>query len=210
MQLGDMLVIGEPPARLLRPLAVIADGLHRGFELQPNIRPGISKESCVLCALTVRDVLREAGFERARVAPVATIMWATENGKELHSLGIGDPDDQRSAPADRWVGHLVVVAAGYLIDATLYRAIRPAWSDMSPMIALPLNPKRSHRRIRMLDVLAGGVFTDDERPGYEFHVVWLDNPTNKGWLAGPDRESARRAGVVDALLATLNRAEVSP
>src|SRR5262252_7800728 len=128
-RLGDMMVVGNPPAKLWKALAVIADALHPSFELEPRIAPGISKSSCVICALTVRDFLRAIGFDMARVAPVCAVMWASENGKQLHSLGIGHPDDD-SAFADRWSGHLVVVIGAFLIDATLYGAQRPQWPDL--------------------------------------------------------------------------------
>ena len=50
MQLGDMQVIGSPPAKLAKALAVIADTPHPAFAHDPRITPGIWKESCVLCS----------------------------------------------------------------------------------------------------------------------------------------------------------------
>jgi hypothetical protein len=198
LRLGDMTVLERPPAKLLKALAVIADGLHQGFDLQPRIQPGKSKESCVLCALTVRDFLRKVGFERARVAPVFTGMWAWDGDKPLHSLGMGEPDDTQRREG-HWPGHMVVVAAGYVIDTTLYGAVRPAWPQLTPMMAVPTGT--SQHRWKGLRLIAGASLEDSDRPGYAFDVFWFDNPSNTSWHAGPDCERARRMPVVEAMAA---------
>ena len=199
VMLGDLLVIGTPPAKLWKALAVIAEGLHPGFEADPRIKPGISKNSCVLTSLTVRDFLRGIGFVNARVAPVSTIMWATERGKELHSLGIGDPEDARDIDG-HWTGHMVVLVSGHLIDTTLYHTRRPAWPDLPGMIAVPLAPKEKERRQwKGLDILTGTEITDPERD-YIFSVGWFDNPRNTRWRGGGDTERERRKPVVTKLI----------
>ena len=196
--LGHMTVIGTPPAKLAKALAVIADTLHPAFEAQPRIIPGISKESCVLCSLTVRDFLRAIGFDRAVVAPVVTLMWATERGEQLHSLGIGVPDDPRE-PGNRWIGHMVVVVAGRLIDTTLYHTLRPQWPDLTGMISVPLAPTQHKPFAYGLKLIAG---TDISEPGrdYNFCMAWLDNPTNRTYRSGGDYERERRLPVVHKLI----------
>ena len=57
MQLGEMQVIGSPPAKLGKALAVIADTLHPAFAHDPRITPGISKESCVLCSQSMTAIV---------------------------------------------------------------------------------------------------------------------------------------------------------
>jgi hypothetical protein len=199
LTLGDMTVVGEPPAKLLKALAVIADRLHPGFDLYSDCAPGKSKESCVLCSLTVRDFLHLVGFEDARVRPVAVVLWADENGVRLHSAGIGTPEDKREVPADRWIGHLVVTCRGFIIDTTLYQVQRPAWPELTGMIALPIAPLEP-QRIYDLPLLAG-IAADDEKRGYQFSIGWLDNPTNRVWLRGPDgRDRNRRVPVVQRLV----------
>ena len=60
MQLGEMQVIGSPPAKLAKALAVIADTLHPAFAHDPRITPGISKESCVLCSQSMTAIVPSA------------------------------------------------------------------------------------------------------------------------------------------------------
>jgi hypothetical protein len=200
IRLGDMMVVGDPPAKLWKALAVIADALHPGFDLHPEIVPGKSKESCVLCSLTVRVFLRAIGIE-AKVAPVTVIMWADQNGRRLHSLGIGHSENQRLPDDGYWSGHLVVTAEGFVIDTTLYSARREQWPDLADMVALPINRSADDEsKIFGLDQLAGATIADDER-GYSFNIGWLDNPKNKRWREGPDaRDRARRLPVVRHLI----------
>jgi hypothetical protein len=58
MQLGDMIVSGEFPPKLVKALAVIANTLHPAFDRQPWLgAPGWSKRSCVLASLACRGFL---------------------------------------------------------------------------------------------------------------------------------------------------------
>jgi hypothetical protein len=203
IQLGDMAVLlAPPPAMLAKALAVIADTLHPAFAREKRFRPGASFESCVLCSLTVRDFLRRIGFRDAAVRPVGVIMLATEGGRLVHSLGIGMPpeaggDDRQEA--GHWNGHLVATAQGWLIDTTLYPAIRPAWADAAPMMAAPMEGGPGLRkRLYDLPCLVGAAFNEDDR---EFCIAWLDNPDNRRWQQGPDgRDRQRRLPVVRALI----------
>src|SRR5688572_10816402 len=74
MQLGDMEVGGQPPAKLVKALATIASGLHPAFDALPWIAPGKSKNSCVLTSLAIREFLFRIGYGDARVVPcLATV-----------------------------------------------------------------------------------------------------------------------------------------
>jgi hypothetical protein len=199
--LGDLMMVGVPPGKLIKALVVIADTLHQEYSRQPWIaHPDTSKDSCVLCALTVRDFLRKIGFEDARAIPVCVAMQATKNGELLHSLGIGHPEGARKEKG-RWPGHLVVTvpSAGYLIDSVLYGARRRQWPHLPGMMAVPLQPG-AISRVFGLEPLAG-IQSDAASDSYEFTLVWLDNPDNMAWRQGKDaREKWRRKPVVKAML----------
>lgn len=197
--LGDMLVFGRPPAKLTKALAVIAAHLHPAVERLPRITPGISKRSCILCSLAVRDFLQRIGIE-AMVAPVVAVLLATRGDETLHSAGIGVPGTV-AAPRN-WNGHMVVVAERFVIDTTLYQIHRPAWDHLPGMMAVPVDGAPvapEHRRMWGLDVLTA-VGTESE-PGddYRFSLAWLANPTNNRWRNGPDARRDRRRAVVGAL-----------
>jgi hypothetical protein len=195
---GDMLVLGEPPAKLMKALAVVANDLHQGYADDIHIAPEKSFESCVLCSLTVCDFLSAIGIP-ARTLPVAAMMWATEHGEELHSLGIGVPSTKAKAVGpDRWNGHMVVATDRFLIDTTLYPTKRPAWSSLPGMITLPLVPPGTD--LNGLELISGLGLADDTRPGYEFFVAWMDNPSNTSWQQGPDARPDRRAGVIERMV----------
>lgn len=201
IKLGDMTVLGDVPAKMLKALAVIADTLHPAFARQPWIAGNEkSKESCVLCALTVRDFLVGIGFADAVVRPVITIMMAWRDGKQLHSLGIGVPGTPRED--GRWVGHLVVdvPSAKTLIDVTLYRTVRDQWPDLPGMLALDTSGFGCWCKINGRKVIVAATMTDEDDPAYSFEIVYLDNPSNKSWRKGPDSESWRRAVVTAALV----------
>jgi hypothetical protein len=199
--LGNMLVLGTPSPKLAKALAVIADGLHTGFDLASDVPVNKSKESCVLAALTARDFLRQIGLD-ARERSSSVVMRAERGGTELHSLGVGGfEDNPREADPGYWNGHMVVLVENYLIECTLYRAVRPAWPDLPPMFALPCG---EHEGERIFDkpVLATATITDDAPPGdYRFDIIWLDFRKNRGWRRGPDgRDMLRRLPVVRRLV----------
>lgn len=203
MNFGDLLVIGEPGADLLRAFQVIGATLHQAYDRHPRIVTGKSRRSCVLCALTVRDFLMRIGFDDAQARPVGTYMAAFEGRKMLHSLAIGLDGGGPAVPG-HWSGHLVATARGWLIDTTLYPAQRPQWSDLPGMIALPLNPIAEDRRLfgkRSLAQFEIAERLDALGLSEVFQAAWLDDPDNIRWRRGPDaRDSARRSPVLRAML----------
>jgi hypothetical protein len=204
IRLGDMTVIGKPPAKLAKALAVIADTLHPSFNANPRIKPDWSKRSCVMCSLTVREFLTAIGFADATVMPVRAILWARLNGKDVHSLGIGLPPTTHKIARGDWAGHMIVTAAGYLIDTTLYQAVRPQWLDLTGMAALPLAEDRT-RKVMEMPLVAGAVLLDSESPGYEFNIAWGACP-NPSWRNGPDaRDRDRRVPSVQAMMARFGK-----
>ena len=198
---GDLAMLGDPPPKLAKALAAIADQLHPTFARQPWImHVNKSKESCVLCSLAVRDFLVSIGFIAAQVRSVATAMRAMRGDVQVHSLGIGMPEGVLDKRQGYWNGHMVVHVDGYLIDTTLYRAARPQWPGLAGMVAIPANPPYADL-VYGLKPLAGAAFTlaDESR----FEIVYLDTPGNMTWKMGSDaRHEGRRK---DAVLAMRER-----
>lgn len=205
--LGDMQVVGEqaPPAKLTKALAVIADSLHPLFDMVPALKPGKSKESCVLCSLAIRDFLFRIGFRDAEVVPVLMYLHAQRDsdGEILHTLGIGDPDHntarvQREANSRNWAGHMVVALpkTGWLIDATLYQARRPQWDGLSGMIAVQMNVDRQTDFWGLYPI----AHLVERDAGKTVTALWLDQPKNKFWRGGGDSIRRRREAVVGALV----------
>lgn len=209
MMLGDLCLVGEPPAKLAKALAVIADGLHRAVDDEPGMKPGVSRESCVLCSAIVREFLFRIGFRDVEVLPVFFALRARRGDEELHSLGIGHPDSQqRKDRANRWDGHLVVVApsAGYLIDTTLFQARRPIWPALPGMMAVPIvgddfeHPPREERPFGGMTVAAGAGLTLPDSD-IEVSALWFHQPNNRGFVNGKDyQRKARRSRIADTLV----------
>lgn len=206
LPLGELTVIGMPPAKLVKALAVIAAGLHPLYASLPWIKPGHSRTACILTSLTVRDFLFRIGFTDAEVAPCMFAIRAFRGVEQLHSLGLGDPDPRQHSKIGKesrgWPGHLVVKLpkAEWLIDTTLFQARRPQWPDLPGMLAVPLIESRdpAHRYYEMFP-LSGAVGVNDD--GTTVDILWLDQPKNKWWRQSPDgRDRRRRQLVVDALV----------
>ena len=203
MIIGDLRIVGEPPLKFIKALAAVAAALHPAFD--EIVRPGQSKESCVLCSLTVRDFLWKVGFKDARVVTVYTVIRAVgDDGVEIHSLGVGDHNGTvptlggrtlKDTP-ERWSGHMVVEvpSAGYIVDTTMYQMMRPQWPVLTGMLATPIERDGTHSF--GLDNLADVGATQPD--GSMVAVRWLLQP-NERWRAAPDAERARRAPVVKAL-----------
>lgn len=206
-RLGDMMVVGMPVPKLVKALAVLAEGLHQYYELVPAMKPGHSKISCILCSLTARDFLFRIGFTDAEVTPVMFAIRAHKGEQFLHSLGIGDPDlklsrreVEKGKRATGWPGHLVVKLPrqGYLIDLTLYQAFRQHWPELTGMMAVPLIESGPDDRFYGMPPISGLMIEEGDRT---VDILWLDQPKNKFWRDAPDAMSKRRrVAVVDALV----------
>jgi len=208
MSINDLTIIGAPPPRLGAAFSVIAD-LHETFaEYAPGLTPGISKRSCVLSSLTVRDFLRLAGFD-AEVRPCMFMAEAWDIfGEVQHTLGVGTPDwregkikRRRMGEVDGWRGHLVCIlpAERWVIDTTLFQARRPTWPHLPGMFALPINP--APKVYRGMDALA--TLHANETNGDRLRLTWLDQRRNRYWETVPDAAFVRRSGVVRRMLASL-------
>ena len=205
MRLGPLAYIGDhkPPAKLLKAAAVIT-GIHDEFAKQPWIKhKDISKESCVLCALTVRDFLHRIGFKSASLASVTVIIKARRNGEELHSLGVGTPMDHEVLPG-KWAGHLVTTVDGYLIDTTLAPWKRPQWPDLPEMVLMEMFEEPKGLRPPLPDGRLWPIAaTRHDEGDTEIEMVYLDRSSNQSWkVGGGDTEKDRRRAVVTALTKT--------
>lgn len=196
---GDMMIERAPPLTLYKALAFLGARLHPVMEASGKFKPGISKESCVLCSLIVRDFLKRIGYPDAVVAPCFVFMIAKRGEETLHSLGIGKPDDT-DLPT-RWSGHMVVTipSTGYLIDLTLYQANRPQWSPLPGMLAMRL--LKEDAEVWTFKVMAEMTAFDAEDKEYRFDMLWLSTPANDRWRFGPDFERRLvREGIVKELV----------
>jgi hypothetical protein len=195
-----MEMVGDPPPKLVKALAVIADKLHPTFARQPWIEHAAkSKESCVLSSLAVRDFLVGIGFIAAQVRPVATVMRAMRGDEQLHSLGVGIPGALDHTPR-HWNGHMVVQVEGYLIDSTLYRMARPQWPGLAGMMTLPLEAPSdpSYRAYGLRPISGLGLVYE---PDTFFELMYLDNGANTSWQRGGDAcERWRREAAVAAMV----------
>lgn len=161
----------------------------------------ISKESCVLCALTVRDFLHRIGFKDARVRSVTAIIKASRNGEEIHSLGVGTPMDHAVLPG-KWAGHLVTTVGDFLIDTTLAPWKRPAWPQLPEMVVMEKFAEPTGLRPPLEDgrlwPLAAARLDEGDT---EIEFVYCDRPANQSWKnGGGDTQKDRRRAVVDALV----------
>lgn len=183
---GRMDVIGDPSPVLRRALGVIETHLHPLLDAALSFH-GKSKESCILCSETVRAFLYRVGLKDARVASVFFYLDARRDGELVRSVGIGDPKGHGPEwPADRWNGHAVVLADGFLIDTTLYPAQRPQF-DLAGMMAVKLFPTdRPAQYCAGHPVLTGLEGRHPENT--EVAAMWADQPGNDAMLlSAPDR-----------------------
>ena len=202
-RLGPLTYIGDtkPPGKLTKAMAVLTT-IHDEFAKQPWVKhKDISKESCALCSLTVRDFLQRIGFKDARVRSVTAIMKARRNGEEIHSLGVGTPMDREVLPG-KWAGHLVTTVDGYLIDTTLGPWKRPAWPDLPEMVVIKMfEEPKGHRMPLEGDNLWPLTAARLDGGDTEIELVYLDRPANQSWKnGGGDTNKDRRREVIMALV----------
>jgi hypothetical protein len=197
LDLPQLTIFGTPDDRFVAAMKVVSSHLH---QLYRPIFGEISKNSCVLASLTVRDFLFRAGFRDVELRPVRVLMRATRDDKELNSVGVGFSHGGNSATG-RWEGHMAVYSPSLdmLIDTTLFQAQRDQWKFLPGMIAVPLRPAVGQQKIFDLDPITG-LNIDIPEDNYSFESVWLDDPKNHSWKDAPDRSKRRREGVVNAML----------
>lgn len=209
LQLGDLTVVGEPPPKLAKALAVIAT-MHDEFgKYHPEFKASLStKRCCILASLTVRDFLFRLGYVDAEVAPCLFSVRAIRSGVLLHSLGVGDTDHRTAAnPENRrtgWPGHMVTILpkTGWLIDTTLFQAVRPQWPNLPGMFATELMDIED--RPFQLKPLSGVSMKDT---GAEVDAMWLHQPKNMYWRDAPDARRRRRDPMVRAMLKAFGKWE---
>lgn len=192
---GAIKILGDPPAPLRAAINSL-ECLHSTYDRLPGATVGDSSRSCVFSATTVRDVLRRQGFD-ARCAPVTVAMCSHKDGKRT-DLAVGAKHNRKLAPG-KWNGHLVTICDDYLIDMTLYGYGPPEWRGPRGMMAVRLRPP-GYGTLLGLTILAH--LRTKARDGYEFEILWLDNPANTRWLAMRDAHpSWSHRQVVDKLIA---------
>jgi hypothetical protein len=208
--LGDMAIVTDrkiTDGKLIKALAML-NIIHKEFDKTGVMAfPGKSKESCILCALTVRDFLQRIGFKDASVRSVGVLIRARRNGAELHSVGVGlplrfyEPDALGMYNSSGWNGHLVTTVDRFLIDTTLTPWKREHWPHLPSMLTLPYEEPNPHKSFPMKGLFPiAATWTDipDDKT-YEGEVIYLDQPKNRSWKAAPDAGKGRRRAVVDAL-----------
>jgi hypothetical protein len=203
MMLGDLEVIGEWPAKMVKALAVIACHAHQAYDACSGFPPGASHDKCLFMSLAVRDFLVTIGYRDATVRGCALYVFADDKeGNQLWSVGVGLPDQ---LPIEgKFNGHAVVwvPSINLLIDTTVYQAHRPKYFGAMPgMIAVaPSEPQ--HGGIRSLYRLPVICSVASSEPDREVCVTWLDRP-ELPWRKSEDFRvrNARRIAVTRALVA---------
>ena len=192
-QLGDLLLLADPPARTRAALDLIGDRLHPELAKHPKVGAR-SQQACILAALTVRDLLLAAG-QRARVRPCRVqILRRDPEGTPTHELVIGDPDDTHAS--GHWNGHMIVETGELAIDPTLGQARRPQWPDLPLMLALPTLSSRGG--VDDADPPGDAPITHLRSADRDVEVRWwpLDD---KSWTGAPDARAQRRRKAVQNL-----------
>lgn len=200
MHIGDLYIFDEFQSELLNALEIIAHNMHDLYNADGRFIHDISKQSCVLCSLTVRDFLFNAGFRDVEVRPVFVAIRAIENNKEIYSLGIGNLDHKSKPDLKRWQGHMVVYLPSekVIIDTTLYQAKRPYWSNLPPMMVTPFDDSHDQWNLKSIS----SVMAEQEQK--VLTIQWFDQPMNKHWKRGPDTSKRRREPIVKAMMNLLN------
>jgi hypothetical protein len=181
--------------KLFNALEIVALHMHDLFNRDGRFIHDISKQSCVLCSLTVRDFLFLNGFRDVEVRPVFVAIRAIENNAELYSLGIGNLNLKAAPDPKRWHGHMVVYlpSDGIIIDTTLYQAKRSYWSKLPSMMVTQFDDSHEQWNLRSI----ASVMAEQEQKS--LIIQWFDQPMNKNWKDGPDTSKRRREPIVKAM-----------
>lgn len=211
MRCGDMVIMEPGPRKFMKALATVANVLHPAYD---RVLPltGKSKESCVLCSLTVRDFLLRSGFKDACVTTVYLMLVAVDaDGKEVHSAGCGDHNAKRvptlvPGPVWKpgyWNGHMVVEVPSQkaIIDTTLAPMRRKQWPLLPGMLVVPIFEGPPSFGMEHISAI-----TIDQRDGITLRAWWVREPNESWRTAGDATDEELRAPVVRALRSAFRRA----
>lgn len=208
MSLSDFIPLDTPPPSLGAALHVIASEMHEAFAADATLKQDVSKRSCIMCSLTVRDFLSRIGFAAEVRACLFTIEARTITGEFIHSLGIGTENWKlgKLKTGTGWNGHMVTLADGWLIDTTLFQAVRPMWRQLPGMMAAEVI-KGDIEPVQIPDVAGNkfpmrplAAFSGRQEDGTRLRFQWLDQPRNRWWKDAPDTRPGRRRSVVEHLV----------
>jgi hypothetical protein len=202
LELGDMLVAADPPAKMMKALAAISTRAHQAYDEVSGLPPGTSHDLCLFMSLAVRDFLVNIGYADATVRGCALyIVAADQDDKEIWSIGTGVPG-QADEP-NKFNGHAVctVPSLNLLIDTTVYQSVRPHWCGAvkGMMVTNYFEPNpAAFRKLYGCHVIAIGEKKLDDRT---VAIAWLDRPELQ-WRKTDDFRvrNARRIAVTKALV----------
>jgi hypothetical protein len=185
-------------------------GLENALEFVSGLRIGGDERAafggCIIASLAVRDFLRQIGLAGVRERPVALIIWATREGKDLNSVGVGvNRISGLAAAPGGWDGHMVVTINDLIIDPTFYQIRRPEW-DWIPDVAIVRKAPAGEtftvapgkRSLPVLGTLSRQILE------YECCALWLSNSSNQDWRRSPNAFLSRRKAIVSWMLASYN------
>jgi hypothetical protein len=199
-QLGDLTVMADPPAKMLKALAVIEARSHAAYDECSGFPRGTSHDKCLFMSLAVRDFLVRIGFADATVRSCFLYIKAEDRqGKEIWSVGIGAPG--QLPLAEKFNSHAVctVPSLRLLIDTTIYQAIRPHWLDaISGMVAIKYHQPWANQHVYGCPSIAGAEIALPDR---RVMMLWLDRPEVQ-WKRSLDfrQRNERRRYVAKAMI----------
>lgn len=198
-QLGDMIVMADPPHKMWKALAVIATRVHDAYDECSGIGPGGMQDKCLFASLAIRDFLVQIGYDDATVRSCFLYIDAVDlQDKPIWSVGIGAPGQQDVE--EKFNGHAVctVPSLSLLIDVTVYQAIRSHWAGaITGMAAIKYHKPWTKQLIHGCPSIAGAQI---ELPDRRVGTLWLDRP-DVNWKQQPDfrQKNERRRYVTKAL-----------
>lgn len=184
---GDLLILGNPGAKLGAGLEVIAGSLHSSFDELRMLPADYSRMSCIQAAMTARDFLNACGINSI-VVPVQLVVTVVQPNKPRIIYTIGQAGNHMPE-GEEWKGHLVTLCDGFLIDPALYRTVEIQPVPLLAMAAIPASNTPLLARMN-----AAG-------DGFSVEISWLHTAGNIGWKVGNNKRTAQvRAVVVKKML----------
>lgn len=197
-----MLIVGTPPREFAAALSALSK-IPEIAALHPACAKGV-KITCIQSSLIGASLLRHAGFDGSKAVPVRLVFQTMDKERRsfVDQRVVGTNDGFPLAPKGEWNGHMVIVAAGYLIDLTLSQFSNSSVS-YPPMLALPLLPpgqKPIAGLTQLARVRAGG-------ENVSFDLGWLHAPKNTQWKNSGSQKNkflaaSIRRFVIDRLITT--------